>query len=384
MGNMTEEEIQQAGREYYGIEGAGEGQFAADKAAQSQNMDGYIMSNGQRVPEGYIYHNPAGTYGGGITLPDTGGGFDADLASARGMASGGDLSLGGLPVGDSILPDIFNSDDNGGLSLGGAPDTTSDPFNPNSGGGSPSNGLPQPPRGARIRPWHGTLGQKDTSWDWDAFAPKTRGDNGWGGYDQDYQAFERYQPGMDSPWGMPDVEGGNKEFYAQQFVNQLRDEQGYQSRERAAQDRRQDALNNPFEAAPTDWSWANNGLGLKDVTMGGGEVIPSSYSLNDQYDGMSNIDIWNSVKGLSVFDDESNDTRNSLDNWFKNNPSLGGGSQLSNSGDPSSITSGFDESSWSGMKYPGKVQAALSAIGNNIYTGSNAGAYAPIGYAAPV
>tara|TARA_R110000744_G_scaffold380361_1_gene500914 strand:- start:57 stop:1211 length:1155 start_codon:yes stop_codon:yes gene_type:complete len=384
MGNMTEEEIQQAGREYYGIGGAGEGQFAADKAAQSQNMDGYIMSNGQRVPEGYIYHNPAGTYGGGITLPDTGGGFDADLASARGMASGGDLSLGGLPVGDSILPDIFNGDDNGGLSLGGAPDTTSDPFNPNSGGGSPSNGLPQPPRGARIRPWHGTLGQKDTSWDWDAFAPKTRGDNGWGGYDQDYQAFERYQPGMDSPWGMPDVEGGNKEFYAQQFVNQLRDEQGYQSRERAAQDRRQDALNNPFEAAPTDWSWANNGLGLKDITMGGGEVIPSSYSLNDQYDGMSNIDIWNSVKGLSVFDDESNDTRNSLDNWFKNNPSLGGGSQFSNSGDPSSITSGFDESSWSGMKYPGKVQAALSAIGNNIYTGSNAGAYAPIGYAAPV
>ena len=33
MGNMTEEEIQQAGREYYGVGGAGEGQFAADKAA---------------------------------------------------------------------------------------------------------------------------------------------------------------------------------------------------------------------------------------------------------------------------------------------------------------------------------------------------------------
>jgi hypothetical protein len=369
MGNMTEEDIQQAGREYYGVGGAGKGQFATDKAAQSQNMNGYIMSNGQRVPEGSIYHNPAGTYGGGITLPDTGGGFDADLASARGMASGGNLSLGGLPTGR--------------LSLGRVPDTTSDPFNPNSGGGSPSNGLPQPPRGARIRPWHGTLGQKDTSWDWDAFAPKTRGDNSWGGYDQDYQAFERYQPGMDSPWGMPNVEGGNEEFYQQQFANQLRDEQGYQSRERAAQDRYQDALNNPFEAGPTDWSWANSGDGLGIVTEGTGRISPKSYSLKDAYKDMDNQSIWSDIKEKEVFDSYHNDVRRSVDNWFIRNPELAEGNQFI-SDDPTQGLDRFDPETLSIMNDPYSTRSGLENILSYIYAGEGAGPVAPLGYASPV
>jgi len=336
----------------------------------SPSTDGYIMSNGQRVPEGYIYYNPSGTAGGGITLRDTGGGYEADLAASRGNATGGrGLSTGGR--GDPADP----ADPVDPVDPNGPPD----PVDPN---GSSDSGNPSG-SGVNIRPWHGTLGQRDTSWDWDVFAPKPQGSHVWGGFDKDYEAFERYQPGMDSPWGMPNVEGGNEEFYQQQFVNQLRDEQGYQSRERAAQDRYQDALDNPFEAGPTDWSWANSGDGLGIVTEGTGRISPKSYSLKDAYRDMDNQSIWSDIKEKEVFDSYHNDVRRSVDNWFIRNPELAEGRQFI-SDDPTQGLDRFDPETLSIMNDPYSTRSGLENILSYIYAGEGAGPVAPLGYASPV
>ena len=325
MGNMTEEDIQQAGREYYGAGGAGEGQFYQDqpasKAYQASIAAGrseaearqaaafakadankqYTDTNGNyqygKRPENWYYDNTNEMMQEGINPYVPSG----DL---------GGLSLGGAPDGDFSAFIPLAEDDNDGLSLGGPPSASSDPLTPDSG-----NNQPQSSSGVNIRPWHGTLGQKDTSWDWDAFAPKPQGANAWGGYDQDYQAFERYQPGMDSPWGMPDTNGGNKAFYQQQFANQLRDEQGYQSRERAAQDRRQDAIDNPFEATPTDWSWANNGTGLGETVISSGTPEDNRvWGLNEGFDtDMTNADV---LRKASMWEQWSGDDKKRFNNWL--------------------------------------------------------------------
>jgi len=393
MGNMTEEDIQQAGREYYGVGGAGEGQFYQDqpasKAYQASIAAGrseaearqaaafakadankqYTDTNGNyqygKQPENWYYDNTNEMMQEGINPYVPSG----DL---------GGLSLGGAPDGDFSAFTPLAEDDNDGLSLGGPPSASSDPLTPDSG-----NNQPQSSSGVNIRPWHGTLGQKDTSWDWDAFAPKPQGANAWGGYDQDYQAFERYQPGMDSPWGMPNVEGGNEEFYQQQFVNQLRDEQGYQSRERAAQDRYQDALDNPFEAGPTDWSWANSGDGLGIVTEGTGRISPKSYSLKDAYRDMDNQSIWSDIKEKEVFDSYHNDVRRSVDNWFIRNPELAEGRQFI-SDDPTQGLDRFDPETLSIMNDPYSTRSGLENILSYIYAGEGAGPVAPLGYASPV
>ena len=122
--------------------------------------------------------------------------------------------------------------------------------------------IEEPPDVTDMDPWTGEGNQSDMSWAWDYFQPKEAGAGEWGGYDEDYGAFERYQPGMDSPWGMPSVEGGNRDFYQQQFVNQLRDEQGYQNRERAAQMRRQEAADPANQTAPINYDdmWDSMGF----------------------------------------------------------------------------------------------------------------------------
>jgi hypothetical protein len=170
-----------------------------------------------------------------------------------------------------------------------------DPFAPPATPAAPVVLPPDGPGGGGPTvPYTGTGGQADTSWNWDAFSPQN-GSGEWGGYDEDYQAFERYQPGMDSPWGMPNVEGGNEDFYQQQFVNLLRDEQGYQSRERQAQAERQDAFENPYAAAPTDWSWANGGQGLPSVVEGTGVMPGGERQLGSQYEGLNNQEIFGQV-----------------------------------------------------------------------------------------
>ena len=226
----------------------------------------------------------------------------------------------------------------------------------------------------------------DTSWKWDYFQPKSAGAGEWGGYDQDYGVFERYQPGQDSPWGMPDIEGGNREFYQQQFGNLLRDEQGYQNRERAAQMRRQDLAANP----PGDINFGDmwDSMNLPEVTMGTGQTTPTSFDFNQDYSGMSLQDIWGQVQGRSVFDssDSSKPAQDVLNNYF-DNPDRAAYSQdvdWSSFASPGDAFAAIDPASWAGMNRPGVAQEGLRTILNQVYTPGQQGATAPLGYASPV
>jgi hypothetical protein len=243
-----------------------------------------------------------------------------------------------------------------------------------------STDLPVPP-GGPTGPWTGTGEQADTSWNWDAFAPKSPGDGAWGGYDQDYQAFERYQPGMDSPWGMPDVMGGNESFYQQQFVNQLRDEQGFQNRERSAQMRRQEAAENPYEAAPIDWSWANNGQGLPTVETAGGTAdnpTMSQYGLRDPFVAgeTTNREIYDAAMAAGWIEPNNNYGDLNQDHW--DTTSWSESSQPSdNYGD---ISAGSDPT-WLDMQKAGMNYAFTN---NQVQTPTGGGPTASPGYALPV
>jgi hypothetical protein len=291
--------------------------------------------------------------------------------------------------------------DYGGLSLGGAP-SDAQPYNPNgdltSGGGGGGGGfLPDfpgdrpdlpVPDGGPVVPWTGAGGQADTSWDWDAFAPKREGDGAWGGYDEDYQAFERYQPGMDSPWGMPNIEGGNTDFYQQQFVNQLRDEQGYQSRERAAQGRRQDALENPYEAGPMDWSKVNNGKGLGQVDISTGTPEDNrSWGLAEGFtEGMTQNEILSQAANWDGWGENERDLFNAfsnpdsydtgLDHDFFNEESW----WTKVGGDPTRIQESIRASD-----YDGANKEWLSSIADRLWQKQGKlGPAAPAGYAQPL
>jgi hypothetical protein len=187
---------------------------------------------------------------------------------------------------------------------------------------------------------------------------------------------------MDSPWGMPNLEGGNKDFYQQQFVNQLRDEQGYQNRERSAQASRQAALDDPYEAAPTDWSWANSGKGLGSVTPGTGEVQSTQYSLNPEFEGQTNQQLWSSMKDFDMFGDR--ETQKYMDNYFKKNPNIGASSSWSGQHSPNSAFNKISPVSWQGMNHPGQVQGTINSMLGHLYQGDQQGPSTPVGYASPV
>jgi hypothetical protein len=248
------------------------------------------------------------------------------------------------------------------------------------------------PEGGPVTPW--VPGENvDTSWNWDAFAPKREGDGAWGGYDTDYQAFERYQPGMDSPWGMPDVQGGNEAFYQQQFVNLLRDEQGFRNRQRESQRLYQEALDNPLEAPPIDWSWAYGGKGLKPVREGTGiPVTNDGFIVNDRFAGMSGADIWGNVRDQGVFsapNESSKTTREVLNNLF-NNADRASYLDLDWSAfdSPDAAYNAIDPAAFKGMNRPGVAQQGVRDLINQIYnptsSGGATGIVAPPGYALPI
>jgi hypothetical protein len=103
-------------------------------------------------------------------------------------------------------------------------------------------------------------GQGAAQWNWGEFGQGAPSLDGGGGYDPNDYAFDRYVPGQESPWGIPEVQGGNKDFYRNQFVNLLRGEQNFQNKQRDAVTQRQYAAANPVAAAPNDWSWIEGGL----------------------------------------------------------------------------------------------------------------------------
>ena len=72
-----------------------------------------------------------------------------------------------------------------------------------------------------------------------------------------------YGPGQDSPWGMGG-EGGNQEFYAQQFNNLLREGQQHKNQQIAAAIRAEHASNQPVPEMGDPFAWANQGQGLRE------------------------------------------------------------------------------------------------------------------------
>tara|TARA_R110000822_G_scaffold11142_2_gene41217 strand:+ start:4917 stop:5627 length:711 start_codon:yes stop_codon:yes gene_type:complete len=84
------------------------------------------------------------------------------------------------------------------------------------------------------------------------------GNEGGGGYNPNDYAFDRYVPGEESPWGAPNVSGGNKEFYRNQFMNLLSDEQNFRDRQRQSSEIRDNAQ--PLTNSKPDWSWVEGGL----------------------------------------------------------------------------------------------------------------------------
>ena len=221
----------------------------------------------------------------------------------------------------------------------------------------------------------------DTSWDWNYFRDRAPGDRQWGGYDEDYQAFERYVPGMESPWGLPNVKGGNEDFYQQQFLNQLRDEQGFRNRQRAAQMRAAEAASEPVFNPLTDdpgnmWNWAYGGSGIPDVQMGTGRPVPASYSLANQFNRDSTLrDMISYYAGKEGFSQYADTMRN----WLKNHTDEGLESTYwARIGDPNEIIKNL------GGDLTVKNREWLTKMANAVYQPGEMGAYAPIDYASPI
>ena len=216
---------------------------------------------------------------------------------------------------DNVLNDP-DDDNNGGGNNGGG----------NNGGGNDFNWED---------PYNG-VGPDDTNeqpgmsggynWNWEAFQSGAPSMDGGGGYDPNEYAFDRYVPGQESPWGVPDVEGGNKDFYRNQMVSLLSDEQNFRGGQRRAEQQRwltdlirsgaekpeqisQERWDNEqgrLTPTPLDWSWLEGGL--PEVQVGG----PDDYRYNEGYEGLSNIE------ALTRLRSEGDISRTTYD-WFRRN-----------------------------------------------------------------
>lgn len=117
-------------------------------------------------------------------------------------------------------------------------------------------------------------------WNWGDWGQGAPSMNGGGGYNPSEYAFQRYVPGQESPWGVPSVKGGNKDFYRNQFLNLLQYDQNFQNNEIAAAIRREAAEKNPLKPAKMDWSWTD----LPEVQVAqkaeGGDGSPYAWNLD--------------------------------------------------------------------------------------------------------
>ncbi len=157
--------------------------------------------------------------------------------------------------------------------------------------------------------------------DWSQGAPSLEGG---GGYDPNDYAFQRYVPGQESPWGIPEIEGGNKDFYRNQFINLLQNDQNFQNQELAAAIRREHAAANPLPKAKLDWSWAN----LPEVQTAQKAADGQEYVWNPaswlQPGVTTNYDIWSRSVAAGKNQPNSLVDPNSADmkalNWAYGNP----------------------------------------------------------------
>lgn len=201
------------------------------------------------------------------------------------------------------------------------------------------------------------------NWNWEDFQAGAPDMEGGGGYDPNDYAFDRYVPGQESPWGVPDIEGGNKDFYRNQMVSLLRDEQNFRDRQRESDAIRQGS--DPLEPTPMDWSWLEGGL--PEVRVGGGA---DDWRQNDGYAGLNNLQALDQLRA-------GGDISKSTYDWFRGN----WGEDDNNA---SWLTGNTDYQGLSGMGQQPWERAAYQDVANGLYEnfGDNPG-IAP-GYAAPV
>ena len=143
------------------------------------------------------------------------------------------------------------------------------------------------------------------NWNWEDFQAGAPDMEGGGGYDPNDYAFDRYVPGQESPWGVPDIEGGNKDFYRNQIVSLLRDEQNFRDRQRESDAIREGS--DPLEPTPMDWSWLEGGL--PEVRVGGGA---DDWRQNDGYAGLNNLQALDRLRA-------GGDISKSTYDWFRGN-----------------------------------------------------------------
>ena len=247
---------------------------------------------------------------------------------------------------------------------------------PGSGPNGPLDDPDNPPWG-----WDGGY-----DWNWGDFQNGAPSMDGGGGYDPNDYAFDRYVPGQESPWGVPEIEGGNKDFYRNQFVNLLKDEQNFQNKQDRSRRNRwlvdraqagvqeapdgmdQEAWENnwlrPNQPVALDWSWIEGGL--PEIAIGG----QVDWQRNSQYEG-SNMDILNQLRAAGEIGDNTyrwfnntwRQTGQGDSNWWQN-------------------TATYDRLNSMGDGPAG--QAAYQDIADSLFTNYGTPEGVAAGYAAPV
>jgi hypothetical protein len=259
----------------------------------------------------------------------------------------------------------FIYDDDGNL--------TSNPDNAMGGGGGGGGGGTSGGSGV----YNGGTGG-NTSWDWSKFESRNP-------TSPDAPPYEaNFTLGEDSPWGNEGTPGGNAEFYNKQFNNLTRQSQAHQQQQLAAGIRRSVAAQNPQEPPQMDWSWANNGEGLKTVREAGqnaaGNATLPGYSLREGFTAgeTTNYDIMQAAINAGRFDDTSGYPLS------PDNPQLSG-TNWSSGANPQDLYSQIPEGAdptWSNMIRNSMDYAFRNSEGKE--TPAGGGPTAAPGYAYPI
>ena len=140
-------------------------------------------------------------------------------------------------------------------------------------GGVPGAGTTPPPvweGQENDRPFYDT-GTANTSWDFDPFRPSSpqggeSPDDGMSPWGEGENPFSTpIQLGRDSPWGDPNISGGNQDMYRQQLSRLNTQQNAHQGQALANAMRREAKKNAPKEAFNADWSWTD----LPEVKVAG-------------------------------------------------------------------------------------------------------------------
>jgi hypothetical protein len=175
-------------------------------------------------------------------------------------------------------------------------------------------------------------------------------------------------PGQDSPWGNPNLEGGNEQFYQQQFAKLLRQDQQFQADQAAAIAARAEAQANPQPVAPNDWSWLEGGL--PNVSVGGAEPSWDWASGIERGDGTTNQELYSQISS-----NLTPQTRQFFQDHWSAYPEQATQTFWNSFNNPDDLMSSTG--------HTGAGMAAVRDVANNLYANTNASS-APVGYASPV